>query len=149
MGFVTSTCQRCGGTGELTTLESATFDGVWAHTPAAVEVPCPTCGARMDEDGHDWRCPICGDTRDLNPEWYIERLTDDAYPDGSGKAGVLMGECPACGAERGVNGGPDGELECDECHGFYAPRFSSEWFAYADWLSHNDYAVVNPREVGE
>lgn len=145
--FRVEECPRCDGTGRLNVYDPATFDGIRAHEPAVLEVPCPTCGARMDENGHEWLCPICASTRDLSREWHIDRLTDDAYPDGSGKPGVLMGECPVCGDESGVNGGPDGALECSECADFYAGRFSSEWFAYSDWLSYNDYAVVNRKEA--
>lgn len=144
MTFVTHECPRCDGTGTLTTLESASFDGIGAHMPAILEIPCPTCGARMDAEGEQWTCPICASTRPLPREGYISRITDSAYPEGSGKPGVFMGECPACGSLSSVNGDPDGALECNDCGDFYAGRFSTEWFAYVDWV-YGGAAVVNER----
>lgn len=147
--FSVKECPRCDGSGQIQTYNPARFDGIWAHTPAAVEVPCLTCGARMDADDNscEWVCPICGDTRGHSPGWHVERLTDDAYPEGSGKPGVHMGECPVCGDGSSVNGTPDGDLECDECGEFFAAQFTSEWYAYSNWETDNGWAVVNPREV--
>lgn len=101
-----------------------------------LEVPCPECGTRMLAPGHEdvWECSVCNLSIDRPTEKLVDRLTTDSHFQ-RGMAGVLMGECPVCGEENSVNGNPDGDLVCDECHDFYAGRFSAKWYAYAHWMA--------------
>lgn len=98
-----------------------------------IEVPCPVCDTRMVGDGEAWVCHHCGTERERDKEGLIDRLSTDVHAT-RGMAGVLMGECPICGSDTGVNGDPDGCLICQDCVDFYAGRFSDEWYAYAHWM---------------
>lgn len=98
-----------------------------------IEVPCPECDTRMVGDGDVWECRQCGTTRERDTETLVDRLSTNAHFT-RGMAGVLMGECPVCGSDSGVNGDPDGALECQDCNGFYAGRYSDQWYAYAHWM---------------
>jgi len=111
-----------------------------------LEVPCPECGTRMTaptkpDEGKVWYCAVCDLTLDRPTEKLTERLSSDAFAF-PGKPGVMQGECPVCGGENTVNGGPDGELECKECH-FYAGQYSDKWFAYAHWMAGEMNVRVN------
>jgi len=90
-----------------------------------LEVPCPDCGTRMlaPHDTDVWECRYCDTTIDRPTETLVDRLSTDSHFQ-RGMAGVLMGNCPMCGEERGVNGDPDGDLYCDECGRFHATRFT-------------------------
>lgn len=111
-----------------------------------LEVPCPECGTRMlapttPEDGTVWECAVCDIRIDRPADELTDRLSSDTFPV-RGKPGVMWGECPVCGGEDTVNGGPDGELECEECH-FYAGQYSDQWFAYAHWMNDEMDVRVN------
>ena len=142
-------CPRCEGVGRVRQFTAATFDGIGAHLPAAVEVGCPTCGARMDTARHDgtrrWECPICAATREMDADALIDRLTDDVAYNVRGMPGLLYGACPACDAGDTVRGDPDGDVYCDTTGcGFYAAQYSTEWFAYAAWLRNRPYCRLGP-----
>jgi hypothetical protein len=80
----------------------------------------------------------CGHTDTaVNVEALRTRLSSDAYPEFAHKPGVLMGSCPVCGESSSVNGGPDGELECDECD-FYAGQYQDSWYCYAIWMRNKE-----------
>ena len=132
MGFEIHICGNCDGTGSVREFTEATFDGIRAHEEMSLEVPCHTCGCRMDVDGSEFECPFCADTLQFAREYCIEEMSGSSYPPMSGKPGVFGGECPECGVDD-VNGGPDGEVFCSSCSQFYAGQYSTEWFAYVLW----------------
>jgi len=109
-----------------------------------LEVPCPECGTRMLAPGQEdvWDCACCDNTTERPTETLVDRLSTDSHHQ-RGMAGVLMGECPVCGADRSVNGDPDGDLYCDECGDFHANRFGAKWYAYAHWLNDEMNVRVN------
>lgn len=106
------------------------------HRRHDLEHPCPECKTRMIfEDEYLWchneECAL--EWIEYDRSKLVDRLSSDTYAV-RGKPGVMMGECPFCGADHGVGGGPDGELECDECRDFYAGQYSDAWFCYAIWM---------------
>jgi ribosomal protein L37AE/L43A len=111
-----------------------------------LEVPCPECGTRMLAPNNKdvWECSYCDTTIERPTDTLVDRLSTDSHSQ-RGMAGLLMGRCPVCGAERAVNGDPDGDLYCDECQDFHANRFSATWYAYAHWL-HDEMNVRVNRE---
>jgi RecJ-like exonuclease len=143
-GFGVAECPHCDGIGKIETYEPPRFEN--ARLPHAVEVPCPTCAARM-RVGDGWECDICGTTRPFDADALHDRIVDDrTFAPSVNKPGMLCGECPVCDAATSVVGDPDGALVCDSCGEFYAYQYSDEWYAYAEWVGDGP-AVVNPREV--
>jgi len=111
-----------------------------------LEYPCPACDIRMVRDGNYFECQDSGcefDAVKIDVEKLLKRLSSDSYPDLAHKPGVLMGECPLCGTKDSVNGGPDGELECDECENFYAGQYQDSWYCYAIWMDNRNEIRVN------
>lgn len=122
------TCERCS-----------------AWLKRTLEYPCPECDVRMVRDGDAFVCRVrdCHYDEDwIDRDALIDRLSSDAFMV-RGMPGVMAGDCPVCGADNGIDGGPDGELECSECHDFYAGRYSGQWFCYAIWLRDADRIRVN------
>lgn len=116
------------------------------YLEATLEYPCPECDIRMVLDGWRFKCrnETCGfNDKSINREELINRLSSDDFTV-NGMPGIWAGDCPICEAEHGIDGGPDGELECSECHEFYAGQYSGEWFCYAIWLDNPDTIRVNP-----
>jgi len=123
-------CQECGS--------------YFEHT---LEYPCPRCDIRMVYDSGSFHCknPVCQEgALDVDSNNLLSRLSSDSYPEHAHKPGVLGGTCPLCGENYAVNGGPDGELECDECGDFYAGQYSDEWYCYAIWMRDPEKIRVNP-----
>jgi len=122
-------CQNCG----------SYYEDVLEH-------PCPSCDIRMVVNDN---CFVC---RNENCEWdrsqfdrqmALDRLSSNDYPKHAHKPGVLMGECPLCGNSTSVNGGPDGELKCDECGDFHAGQYQDSWFCYSIWMQRPGIIRVN------
>jgi len=112
----------------------------------SLEYPCPECDTRMQLDGdafvcHNKDCETV--TVAFDQELVLDRLSSDTFPKRAHKPGVLMGKCPLCGESNSVNGGPDGELTCDECDDFYAGQYSDEWYCYGIWMRNKDTIRVN------
>lgn len=100
-----------------------------------LEYPCPECDIRMvlDNDTFECRNVECDFTHALiDKSGLIDALSSDDFMV-RGMPGVWAGDCPVCGAEHGIDGGPDGELTCSECNDFYAGQYSDVWFCYALW----------------
>jgi len=111
-----------------------------------LEYPCPVCDIRMVLDGNAFMCKneSCS-VYDVgfDKEAVLTRLSSDSYPKHAHKPGVLMGVCPLCGHPSGVNGGPDGELKCDECNDFYAGQYQDSWYCYGIWKVSPELIRVN------
>jgi rubrerythrin len=103
-----------------------------------LEYPCPDCGTRMIVDGSEWACQHCERRERFDKGGVLSRLSSDSYPENVHKPGVLMGNCPVCHEIGSVNGGPDGELACDECNEFYAHQYGDAWYAYGIWMQDKD-----------
>jgi len=133
-GYTQQICANCG-----TETWFQLFDEDWRCTEChreptyVLEYPCPECGTRLEYE-RGFQCNYCGAEPEFQKEQseYITTLSDGEYR--KGYPGVLMGECPICGDETSVNGGPDGELMCNECNDFYAGQYSTLWYTYAHWL---------------
>lgn len=100
-----------------------------------LEYPCPECDVRLAFDDELAVCnnAVCeNDGVEIDKSGLIDQLS--AERDTRGMPRALLGDCPVCGADHSVNGGPDGELVCRECDGFYAGRYSDEWYCYAIWM---------------
>jgi len=105
-----------------------------------LEYPCPECDIRMIRVQERFECrnETCGfDHETYEMDTLIDRLSSNDYAV-RGKPGVLMGKCPLCHDSHGINGGPDGELECSNCNGFYAAQYSDTWYCYAIWMKEPD-----------
>ena len=152
-GFDRRMCPQCGTEEWLKHLEKKRWrtdqwncQSCGSYYEDALEYACPKCDIRMAVDGdefvcHNVECPVAG--VEFDKEAVLGRLASDAYPKRAHKPGVLMGKCPLCGDSSGVNGGPDGELECDECNDFYAGQYSDAWYCYGIWMRDRDRIRVN------
>lgn len=110
-----------------------------------LEYPCPECDTRMILDGWHFECrnERCSHTTTaINRENLVDRLSCGDYMV-DGMPGIRVGDCPICGEEHSVNGGPDGELECRDNNDFYAGRYSDQWFCYAIWMDEPETIRVN------
>ena len=153
--FKRDTCYRCG---EERVFKRGKYDYemVWncqtcnRRQNHRIEIPCWECGSPLRQLSKGTECAVCGYENRLDKDAIINRLSSDMFAF-RGKPGVLMGECPFCGDETSVNGGPDGELVCDNdpTHDFtgrtcfYAGQYSDEWFAYGQWLLRKDRVDVH------
>lgn len=117
-----------------------------------LEWPCPECGTRMLKERREpaFKCHVeaCDhDVSTFDKDAVLDRIISGDYGPNVLKPGVIMGRCPVCDSRRSVNGGPDGELECDECGKFYAGQFMDGWWAYGLWL--RDPERIRVTEVHE
>lgn len=109
-----------------------------------LEYPCPECDVRLDIAGPMAFCqnPACAfDEMDFPKSKLIDRLSEKH--DTRGMPRTLMGTCPVCGENYGVNGDPDGALICRECDDFYAGRYSDSWYCYAIWMQEPEQIRVH------
>lgn len=114
-----------------------------------IEYPCPKCDIRMVKDGGTFECrnENCEhEGENIDKDILINSLSSDDYII-RGKPGLGVGDCPVCGAEWSIGGGPDGELECSEGNHFYGYQYSDIWFCYAIWLRDPSKIRVNNDHV--
>jgi uncharacterized protein (DUF983 family) len=142
-GFEKERCRECGQVEWFKRLDREGWlktqwncQNCGAYLECSLEYPCTECGVALEWDHNRFvcnnvDCPV--QYKEVNSEAIYARLTSDTYPERAHKPGVLMGECPSCGESNSVNGGPDGELECDECD-FYAGQYQDSWYCYAIWM---------------
>jgi len=109
-----------------------------------LEYPCPKCDVRLQFESGAFVCrnQTCDvDSIDVDRDELIDRLSGDSHMV-QGMPGVLMGECPLCGA-KSVNGTPDGDVACDNCSDFYGGQYLTEWYCYAVWVNNPEQIRVN------